>query len=152
LSAEHSIAWKIDASSLLPADMKAKLSGPARFYHIDGDHTSEALLHDLSVAIEVMHPKGLICLDDMLHPGYPFLVTAVKDFLVAHRDWRVMAIIDREDIVAAPKFLLCRADAIDLYEKPLMARYPKRHWALGGDALGHHCVVLTLEPRLAIVD
>ncbi|MET0605329.1 MAG: hypothetical protein ABWZ80_02640, partial [Beijerinckiaceae bacterium] len=65
---------------------------------------------------------------------------------------RVVAIIDREDIVGAAKFLLCRVDAVALYEKPLMERYPKRHFVLGGDALGHHCVVLTPEPRLAEVD
>ena len=62
-----------------------------------------------------------------------------------------MCVIDREDIVAAPKFLICRADAVALYETDLMQRFAAQHFVLGGDAMGHHCVVLTPEPRLAEV-
>lgn len=126
-------------------------SKPLRFIHIDGDHSPEALAHDLTLAHESLHHHGLICLDDMLHPGYPFLVVAVHDYLKKHGDMRLMAVIDREDIVAAPKFLICRADAVSLYENDLMASFPKYHFILGGDAMGHHCVVLTQKPRIADV-
>lgn len=146
-------AWKTNAGALTVADVRARIGeAPARFIHIDGDHSPEPLMHDLTLATALMHPQGLIVLDDMLHPAYPFLVATVRDYLVAHPDMRVMAIIDREDIVGAAKFVLCRADAVALYENALMARYPKRHYVLGGDALGHHCVVLTPTPKLAVVD
>jgi predicted O-methyltransferase YrrM len=124
---------------------------PLRFIHIDGDHSPEALSHDLRLAHAALHPKGLICLDDMLHPGYPFLVVTVHAYLTAHPEMRLMAILDREDIVAAPKFLICRADAVALYENDLMASFQPQHFVLGGDAMGHHCVVLTPHPRLAEV-
>lgn len=146
-------AWKTNASTLTVAELRDRLKGaPVRFFHIDGDHSPEPLMHDLALATAVMHPQGLICLDDMLHPAYPFLVATVRDYLQAHPGMRVMAILDREDIVGAAKFLLCRADAVSLYEDALMKRYAKRHYVLGGDALGHHCVVLTPQPRLAVVD
>jgi hypothetical protein len=98
-----------------------------------------------------LHPQGLIVLDDMLHPSYPFLTSIVQRFLEQNQDFRLMAVIDREDIVGAAKFVLCRTDSVGFYENYLMQRFKKRHFVLGGDALGHHCVVLTIKPRLAKV-
>jgi len=137
----------------LDVETFAGLTGraPLRFIHIDGEHSPEALGHDLRLAHGSLHPQGLICLDDMLHPGYPFLVVTVHDYLRAHPDMRLMCVIDREDIVAAPKFLICRADAVRLYETDLMATFKNQHFILGGDAMGHHCVVLTPNPRIAEV-
>ena len=137
----------------LDVETFAGLTGraPLRFIHVDGEHSAEALGHDLRLAHASLHPQGLICLDDMLHPGYPFLVVTVHDYLRAHPDMRLMCVIDREDIVAAPKFLICRADAVRLYETDLMATFKDQHFILGGDAMGHHCVVLTPNPRIAEV-
>lgn len=147
------ISWKSDSRSITPDALRERLGGaPVRFFHIDGEHSAEALTHDLALATAVMHPQGLICLDDMLHPGYPFLVSAVQAYLESHPDMRLMCVIDREDIVAAAKFLLCRIEAVQLYETALMERFKRQHFVLGGDALGHFCVVLTPAPRLAEVD
>jgi hypothetical protein len=149
----RAVTWKAHSGEMTPADMQAKLGGGAvRFFHIDGDHSDEALAKDLDLAAALLHPRGLICLDDMLHPGYPFLVTTVERWLRANPDFRLMCVIDREDIVAAPKFLICRAEAVALYEEPLMRVFQPFHFVLGGDALGHHCVVLTPYPRIAEVD
>jgi hypothetical protein len=146
-------AWKAHSGEIDAASLSAKLGGqPVRFFHIDGDHSAEALTKDLALALQVLHPKGLICLDDMLHPGYPFLVTAVERWLLANPEMRLMGVLDREDIVAAPKFLICHIDAVPLYEEPLMRHFQRFHYVLGGDALGHFCVVLTPHPRIAEVD
>ena len=148
--------WRVNSGELTGKQFATKIGGTdgtkARFIHIDGEHSPEALSHDLSLALSIIHPQGLICLDDMLHPGYPFLVTVVNDWLAAHADWRLMCVIDREDIVAAAKFLLCRVEAVPFYEAALMQRFAPFHFVLGGDARGHHCVVLTPHPRLAEVD
>ena len=56
----------------------------------------------------------------MLHPGYPLLVVAVYEWLERHPDWRVLCVIDREDIVAAAKFVLCHKDVVPLFEQDLM--------------------------------
>lgn len=144
---------KADAARLTPADLAAALGpGDVRLFHIDGDHSREALTQDLDLALAVLHPKGLIVLDDMLHPGYPLLVVAVHDWLLKHPDMRVVCVIDREDIVGAAKFVLCRADAYDLYENDLMESFPKQHYVLGSEWERWFCVVLTPKPRLAEVD
>jgi predicted O-methyltransferase YrrM len=120
---------------------------PLRFIHIDGDHAPESLTHDLSLAHASLHPHGLICIDDMLHPAFPFLVVAVHDYLKQNPEMRLMCIIDREDIVGAPKFLICRVEAVGLYETDLMENFKAQHLWIGGDAIGHPCVVLTPDPH-----
>jgi hypothetical protein len=150
---DRMVAWKADSTAMSAAALRVRLGkGDVRFFHIDGDHSPGPLRRDLDLALAVMHPKGLICLDDMLHPGYPFLVTTVERWLIDNPSMRLMCVIDREDIVAAPKFLICHLDAVPLYENELMRHFARYHFVLGGDALGHFCVVLTPNPRIAEVD
>jgi len=145
--------WKTDTRDLPPQAMAEKLlHRPARFYHIDGDHSDICLSKDLELATAVMHPKGIICLDDMLHPAYPTLVTTVLRYLEAHREMRVFCVVDREDIVAAPKFMICRRDCAEFYETELMRAFPQFHFPMGADFVEDWCVVLTPKPRLAVVD
>jgi len=150
---EDMIVWKTDTRDMSVADIRSKLNDrPVRFFHIDGDHSDVCLAKDLELATAVLHPNGIISLDDMLHPGYPTLVATVMRYLKDHPDMRVVLVVDREDIVAAPKFMLCRADAVALYEDDLMKSFAPFHYVLGADFVDHWCVVLTPRPRLAIVD
>ncbi len=144
-------AWKQRSGQITPHALRERLHGDAvRFFHIDGDHSGEALTGDLELAHAVLHPAGLICLDDMLHPGYPTLVTAVFDYLDRHPEMCVMCIIDREDIVAAAKFVLCRRDAVARYENDLMASFARFHFTTGAHIAGHFTLVLS--PQLRDVD
>jgi hypothetical protein len=152
LARERYVAIKADIRSLTPDDFAARLGGPIRFFHIDGDHSREHLLADLALAEAVLHPQGMICLDDMLHPGYPLLVVAVHEWLERHPDWRVLLVIDREDIVAAAKFVLCHKDVVPLFEQDLMDTFKEQHFVLGSEWERYFCVVLTPNPRLAEVD
>jgi hypothetical protein len=142
--AERVAGVQRDSRNIAPIELRNATDGkPVRFLHIDGDHRPESLVSDLALAQSVLHPQGVIAVDDMLHPEYPFLVVPVHDHLRAHPDMRLLCVIDREDIVASAKFLLCRSDAVALYEQDLMTRFAAAHYTLGGDALGHLCVVLT---------
>ncbi len=146
-------ALQRDSGSVKPGIELATLIGDARvrFFHIDGDHGPESLAHDLALAHDALHPRGIICLDDMLHPEFPFLVVVVHDYLRAHPDMRLFCVIDREDIVAAAKFLICGAEAVPFYADDLMTSFREVQYIMGGDALGHHCVVLTPTPRVAAI-
>jgi hypothetical protein len=162
LTRERYTAIKANVRSLTAQDIVKALGGQklgpqaseqkVRFWHLDGDHSREALLADLTLAAATLHPQGMICLDDMLHPGYPLLVVAVHDWLERHPDWRVLAVIDREDIVAAAKFLLCHKDIVPLFEQDLMDTFKAQHWILGSEWERYFCVVLTPHPRIAEVD
>ena len=152
LARDRYIATKGTSRDLTPDAVREALGGPVRFWHIDGDHTRDSLRADLALAAASLHAQGILCLDDMLHPGYPWLTTAVHDWLAANPGMRLLAIIDREDIVAAAKFLICRAEAIDLYGQDLVDAFPQHHYRLGADCEGYHAVVLTPQPRLAAVE
>jgi len=150
LPRERFETWKGDTRTLPPDGLRSKLRiEQARFVHIDGEHSRECLSHDLELAHHVLHPSGVIAVDDMLHPGYPALVVAVLDYLKRHSDMAVACIIDREDISAAAKFLLCRADAVALYEQDLMTSFARFHYIAGGDLNDRLTLVLTPEPKLA---
>lgn len=148
LGADGYVVLKADSRKLTADELRSACGGEIRFFHIDGEHSDESLSADLALAHAVLHPKGILCLDDMLHPIYPFLVETVGRFLRANPEMRLFCIVDREDVVAAAKFLICRADAVALYEEDLMQRFKAVHLITGGDALGHLCVVLTPQPRL----
>lgn len=150
LARERFTAWKANSSSISVADIRRKLaSRQSRFFHIDGNHSYQSLSKDLALAHAVLHPQGIVCVDDILHPGYPTLVTAVLDYLNQTPQMRVLCIIDREDIVAASKFLICPAAAVALYEKELMTAFARFQFVLGADMVDYSARVLTPNPRLA---
>ncbi len=147
---ERRITWKADSRTMKPEDLLAKLGGQRpRFIHIDGEHSRAALSRDLELATSVLAPAGIIVLDDMLHPGYPTLMVAVHEYLGRHPDMCVLAIIDRETVVAATKFVLCRTEWFKRYEEKLLEAYKANVWPLGADFEPHWCLVLSLDTRLA---
>jgi predicted O-methyltransferase YrrM len=148
--AQRYAAWKADSRTMAPTDLLAKLAGRRpRFIHIDGEHSRAALARDLELATAVLGPAGLIVLDDMLHPGYPTLMVAVHEYLARHPEMCVLAIIDRETVVAATKFVLCRTEWFKRYEEKLLDAYKAHVWPLGADFEPHWCLVLSLDTKLA---
>jgi hypothetical protein len=142
-------SWKVDSRAIAPGELRARLpSGAARFVHIDGEHSDECLRHDLELAQAVLHPEGIIALDDMLHPGYPALIVTVIEFLTRHPHMRLLCIVDRESITAAAKFLICRAERVAALEAELMQTFSAFHYIMGAHFLGRLTLVLTPDPRL----
>jgi hypothetical protein len=126
------------------SDLRTRLAGrAARFIHIDGDHSPAGLRHDLDLAHAVLESRGVVCVDDMLHPRYPTLVTAVLDYLDRHREMRVVCIIDRQDVVAATKFLICRSECVPLYEEDLARAFNGYRFAQRGEMGDYAALVLT---------
>jgi len=152
IAAERFVSWKADSREITPAMLRDKLGGrTVRFAHIDSHHARECLTNDLDLVHAVLHPDGIICLDDMLHPGYPLLAVAAFDYLARHPEMRLMCIIDREDIVAAPKFLICRDAALALYAPDLLSSFQRFHFLLNADMETYFALALTPHPRLAEV-
>jgi predicted O-methyltransferase YrrM len=147
---ERSLTWQADSRTMQPRELLDKLGGRRpRFIHIDGEHSRAALTKDLELATAVLAPAGVIVLDDMLHPGYPTLMVAVHEYLQRHPEMCVLAIIDRETVVAATKFILCRTDWFKTYEEKLLDAFRANVWPLGADFEPHWCLVLSLDTKLA---
>jgi len=150
VEAARRVTWKADSRAMRSEDLLGKLGGQrVRLFHVDGEHSRAALTRDLELATAVLAPEGVIVLDDMLHPGYPTLMVAVQDYLQRHPEMCVLCIIDRETIVAATKFVLCRQDWFKRYEARLLEDYKDYVWPLGADFEPHWCLVLSLDTRLA---
>jgi predicted O-methyltransferase YrrM len=149
--AAQSIIRKADSLRMGAKDILDLAPGKkVRFIHIDGEHTPEHLSNDLALAVETLDPRGVICLDDMLHPGYPTLALTVDAFLQRERDFRVFCIIDRESIVAAAKYMLCREAHMDFYVDALMEVFPHNIWPMGADfRRDKKALILSLDTRLA---
>jgi len=146
------LSWKADSREITTGDLRERLGErPVRFVHIDSHHSRECLTNDLELIGPVLHRDGIICLDDMLHPGYPMVVTAVFDYFARHPEMRLLCLIDREDIVAAPKFLVCRGDSAAIYEQDLLSAFSRFHFTLNADMETYFALVLTPRPRLAEV-
>ena len=151
IAPERRVTWKADSAITTPAELLAKAGGPVRMFHIDGDHARASLTRDLELATATIAPGGLIVLDDMLHPGYPTLMVAVQQYLERHPEMVVLAVIDRETIVAATKFVLCRADWFKRYELPMVQIFKEQTWPLGSNFEPHWCLVLSLDTRVAAI-
>ncbi len=144
------VTLKADSRAMKPADLiKAAEGKKIRLFHIDGEHSRAALTRDLALATAVMADGGIIILDDMLHPGYPTLMVAVQEYLETHPEMVVLAIIDRESIVAATKFVLCQKAWFERYQAVMLDAFKDNIWPLGADFEPHWCLVLSLDTRLA---
>lgn len=146
------MSWKADSRAITSDELRAKLERRGvRFVHIDSHHSRDCLTNDLELVTPLLHRDGIICLDDMLHPGYPMVMSAVFNYFARHPQMRLLCIIDREDIVAAPKFLICSGDAIARYEHDLLLAFSPFHFVLNADMETYFALVLTPHPRLAEV-
>jgi predicted O-methyltransferase YrrM len=146
------VTLKADSRAMKPEDLiKAADGKRIRLFHIDGEHSRAALTRDLALATAVIAEGGLIILDDMLHPGYPTLMVAVQDYLETHPEMVALAIIDRESIVAATKFVLCQKSWFQRYEQVMLEAFKDNIWPLGADFEPHWCLVLSLDTRLAAI-
>ena len=145
-------AWKADSRAITAGDLGVRLGGRSlRFVHIDSHHSRECLTNDLELVTPLLARDGIVCLDDMLHPGYPMMVAAVLDYFGRHQEMRLLCVIDREDIVAAPKFLICRDSARERYQDDLLRAFARFHFVLNADMESYFALVLTPRPRLASV-
>ncbi len=150
--ASRRVTLKADSREMKPQDLIAAADGKrVRLFHIDGEHSRAALTRDLALATAVLADGGLIVLDDMLHPGYPTLMVAVYEYLETHPDMVVLAVIDRESITAATKFVLCQKSWFKRYEEVMLVAFQGQIWPMGADFEPHWCLVLSLDTSLAAI-
>jgi hypothetical protein len=96
------------SSRPLPAALASSWPRSVRFFHIDGEHTGEAVINDLRLASLWLSDTGLICLDDFFNPMYPQLTAAVFEYLAVHRHELALVLVGHN------KGYLCRPTASHL--------------------------------------
>ncbi len=151
---DRSVMAAADSLTLSAKDILKLAPGKnVRFFHVDGEHTPEHLSNDLALAAAVLDDRGVICLDDMLHAGYPTLPVTVHEFLKGEPSLRVFCVVDREDIAAQTKYMICREPQFDFYIERLIAAFPNNVWPLGADfRYEKKALVLSPDPKLPNFD
>ncbi len=117
-----------------------------RFFHVDGRHKRANLSNDLLIAARRLHDAGVICVDDMQHPCYPLLGRAVDRFLADRPELVVFCVIDREDIVGAGKYLICRREHASRYAEFLSKTFAANRF-MPADFERYKAIVLTPDPK-----
>ena len=69
------------SSDFNPSELIPLLGERARFVSVDGSHDAVDVLWDLDLAKDVLHPKGIVALDDFLNTQCLGVVEAVCQFL-----------------------------------------------------------------------
>lgn len=116
---------------LSAADVLGALGGQVRLFHIDGEHTPAAVIHDFDLAAATLCPDGVMIIDDFMHPMLPDVTEAVLARLNAGTGLVPFAMTElgrppaveggtRADwIFGAPKLFVARAAAASRYREML---------------------------------
>ncbi|PWT91200.1 MAG: hypothetical protein C5B54_05705 [Acidobacteria bacterium] len=81
-----------DRTEFLDGDSKIlipSLHGVFDLITVDGDHSAEGAMADLEHVWPLLRSGGLLVMDDIAHPTYPWLGTVVANFLVRQQVFRI---------------------------------------------------------------
>lgn len=140
------VLQKTSTQDLTPAAYRQAAGAPIRFLHIDGGHTYDAVTYDLRLAKGALHNRGVLCLDDVLHPRYPALTVAVTDWLKANPEFCLFAISDRESFASACKFFVSRREHAAFYRDALCAAMPEHVMKFRAAYFGEEALILSPTP------
>lgn len=118
---------KIDSTTLEPIDWMKLLAQPARFVHIDGDHTYNAVLSDLQLAGSYLAAEAVVVIDDFLHDWYPDVTEGVLNGLRVAKNLRPVAVIPRSGSLmnGGTKLICATPGAVDDYLALMKATFPE---------------------------
>jgi hypothetical protein len=116
-----------DSTSMSAAEWIAKLREPARFIHVDGDHTYRAVLSDLLLADSHLATEAVIIIDDFLHDWYPDVTEGIFEALRVARNIRPVAVIPRTGALTegGTKLVCCTSSAVETYTQLVRATFPQ---------------------------
>ena len=64
-----------------PSPLRAAVhDAPYRIFSVDGCHTAEATAADLAAAAAVIHPEGVVIVDDAFNPDWPGVMTGLFEW------------------------------------------------------------------------
>lgn len=136
------VEMKATSLNISPPMLMEKIKTKARFFHIDGGHRYADVMHDLILANACLKEDGVLCLDDVLHPYYIGLTLAVHDFLRATPALKVFAMVDRESIVAASKYLVCHEKHFERYRSLVETTYASQIRSTRADLMAYTCPII----------
>ena len=100
---------EMESSELKSSPVMKTLKRTVRWVHIDGGHSAAEVTQDLETAHAVLHPMGVVVLDDFFSPAYPQIVQAMFQYLLKRpKDFSLF-------LCGHNKGYLCRPGAARMY-------------------------------------
>ena len=116
------------------ADFNEDDDGPVRIFSIDGSHTVETTLRDLSFAAdECLHEKGVVILDDCFNPDWPGCISGLAKYLELSS--RIVPFA-----IAYNKVYLCAPSLVETYQAHVESD-PNVCVRKKASLFGHECLV-----------
>ena len=116
------------------ADFNEDDDGPVRIFSIDGSHTVETTLSDLSFAAdECLHEQGVVILDDCFNPDWPGCISGLAKYLDSSS--RIVPFA-----IAYNKVYLCAPSLVETYQAHV-ARDRNVCVRKKASLFGHECLV-----------
>lgn len=69
-----------DSKQVLPT-----INGQFDMIYVDGDHTAEGCGFDMQESLRLLAPDGVMVVDDVDHPEFPYLRKVVSEFAEKHK-------------------------------------------------------------------
>ena len=96
--------------------------GQSALFSVDGGHTEECAFHDLKLADAVLHPQGVVILDDFFNESWPEVcLGATKYFADPNSRLRPFAL-------TAGKMYLCTGENNAFYRNRMRVRFNRREF------------------------
>jgi methyltransferase family protein len=92
-------------SASLEGRLVGDLRAPIRFLSIDGGHQLEHLRTDCRIALQFLHPQGIIAFDDFCAPQWPEVTEGIFEFLDQNPDYKIFAISRKKAYVASVEMM-----------------------------------------------
>jgi hypothetical protein len=71
------VIHRADSTTVTPLDLLSRVDRRPRIVSIDGGHTVEHTINDLELARQVVHPQGVVFVDDILNPSWLGVIESV---------------------------------------------------------------------------
>ncbi len=105
LAVHPALDWEqIDVRACLSRDLQLD-DAQFRFIHIDGGHSKEEALADLTLCAAHLAPHGVLVMDDYHNRYWPGVTAAVDAFLAGHPQWFVLADLNRHGAIGRKIYL-----------------------------------------------
>jgi len=115
-----------------------------RWFHIDGDHSSEMTYLDLGISDRILGDNGIVAVDDFFNPRYFSVTWGVFSYLRSHPHSL------RAFLVGDNKGYFCRPHKVGLYRQHILTELPNylrdSHLALHQSESLFDCETLGLGP------
>ena len=138
-----------DSTKVTTPQLLRMIEQPLRFAHVDGDHTRPAVISDIQLVSAVLADRGVVVIDDILHPHYADVTEGAFDALRASRNLVPIALLPGTGDIwqGGHKLVCCGPASATAYQDALHRALPntpyRKHPLLG------HPVIAFVQPKPA---